>query len=70
MPAPHAKRSWTHNWGDATNTAIAELRAYKKQVNGDANIRLRMLEGARTTTPEQAPQHLTRLIRAPLAGLR
>ena len=70
MPAPHANRSWSRDWGDATNAAIQDLNAYKKQVCADANIRIRMLESGRSVTPATAPKHLTRLVRAPFAGLR
>lgn len=61
---------WVGNWSDATNHAEQEIRAYKKQVNADANIRLRMIETARLLTPDNAAPHLQRLVRAPLAGLR
>ena len=70
MPAHANNRTWVGNWGEATNTAEQEIRAYKKQVNADANIRLRMIQSARSLTPQEADHRLTSLIRAPLAGLR
>ena len=65
---PAQSKTWVGNWGDATNSALQELRAYKKQVNADTNIRMRLLTQARTL-PEPDPR-LQSLIRAPLAGLR
>ena len=64
------RNSWVTNWQASADTAAQELRAFKKQVNDDADIRLRMLTRARSLTPEQAGPTMERLIRAPLAGLR
>lgn len=67
---PAQSKSWVSNWGDATNSAEQEIRAYKKQVNADANTRLRMIQAARQFTPQEASPRLQSLVRAPLAGLR
>lgn len=65
---PAANKTWVGDWGNATNSALQELRAYKKQVNADTNIRMRLLTQARTM--QEPDPHLQSLIRAPLAGLR
>ncbi len=67
---PARANTWVGNWNEATNAAEQEIRAYKKQVNADANIRLRMIQSARALSPQEADSRLTTLIRAPLAGLR
>lgn len=62
--------SWTNNWDNQTNTALAQLSAVKRQFNSDINTRMRMLRSARQINPTEAPTHLQTLVRAPLAGLR
>jgi hypothetical protein len=65
---PARAKAFVNSWSDMAETAAQELRAYKKQVNADTNIRMRLLAQARTL-PEPDPR-LQSLIRAPLAGLR
>lgn len=67
---PARDKSWIKSWGEDAESASQELRAYKKQVNADTNIRLRMIESARRLHPNEAAPTMHRLIRAPLAGLR
>lgn len=67
MPNP---TSWTQNWGNQTNSALAQLRAAKRQVDSDFNARIRMVRTAQQIAPHEAPDTIHRLVRAPLAGLR
>lgn len=67
MPNPN---SWTGNWASQTNTALAQLRAAKRQVDSDFNARIRMVRTAQRITPQEAPHSIQILVRAPLAGLR
>ena len=57
------------NWGQRTNSALASINAYKRQINNDLNTRARMVRDAQRCAPNVAP-HIEQLIRAPLAGLR
>lgn len=67
MPNP---TSWTGNWGNQTNSALAQLNAAKRQINSDFNARIRMVRCAQRIAPHEAPDTIQRLVRAPLAGLR
>lgn len=67
MPTPS---KWVGNWGNQTNTALAQLRAAKRQVDSDFNARIRMVRTAQRILPHEAPIPLQHLVRAPLAGLR
>lgn len=67
MPNPN---SWTSNWGNQTNYALAQLRAAKRQVDSDFNARIRMVRSAQRLSSHEAPAQIQHLVRAPLAGLR
>ncbi len=70
---------WVSDYLQRTDSAIMELRAVKRQATTDIDTRIRALSQFRsriTATPNpstptcQPSQQLTRLITAPLAGLR
>lgn len=67
--------SWVRDYLARTDSALADLRAVKRQTSTDFDTRIRALTRFRasitTSTPTCPPdQIITRLITAPLAGLR
>ncbi len=66
---PAQGKSWTRDWGQATDRAIASLSACKRQANSDFNARIRLVRDAQRDPSNCAP-HIQQLIRAPLAGLK
>ena len=62
-------KSWSRDWGQITNTGLQCLTAYKRQINGDINARIRLFHDAQRIGPNVAP-HIEQIIRAPLTGLR